>query len=55
MLGLKIVGAALFVVALGVAGNGDFEDALATEQAYIERVCSNVHSDYQSLGVVCGD
>jgi len=38
---------ALFVlIALGLAGQGDFEEAQAEEARYAERVCSGVHGDY---------
>jgi hypothetical protein len=45
----------MFIVALGAAGDADFEDAKASERDYIERVCSGVHADYNQLGVRCGD
>ena len=45
---------ALFVlVALGLAGNGDFEEAQAEEARYAERVCSGVHGDYLNLSPDC--
>ena len=55
MLPLKLAAAAMVVIALGFAGDGDFEDAKASELDYIERVCSGVHADYNQLGVRCGD
>ncbi len=55
MLPLKLAAAALVVVALGFAGDDDFEDAKASERDYIERVCAGVHGDYNRLGVACGD
>jgi hypothetical protein len=45
----------MVVIALGFAGDGDFEDAKASERDYIQRVCSGVHADYNQLGVRCGD
>ena len=55
LLPLKLGAAALIVMALGFAGDGDFEDAKALERDYIERVCGGVHSDYKQMGVNCGD
>ena len=55
MLPLKLAAAAMVVLALGFAGDGDFEDAKASERGYIERVCGGVHSDFKQLGVACGD
>lgn len=55
VLPLKLAAAALVVVALGFAGDDDFEDAKASERDYIERVCAGVHGDYNRLGVACGD
>ncbi len=45
----------LVILALGYAGNADFDDAIAEEQRYIERVCNGAHSDYLSLGVNCAE
>jgi hypothetical protein len=45
----------LVILACGYAGNADFDDALAEEQRYIERVCDGAHSDYLSLGVTCAE
>lgn len=45
---------ALIVVMFGTVGNMDFEDAKASELAYKERVCQQVHGDYLDLGVRCG-
>ena len=55
MLPFKIGAAAMVVLALGFAGDGDFEDAKALERDYIERVCAGVHADYNRLEVACGD
>jgi len=43
----------LIVLAFGYIGESDYQDALASEQRYIERVCDGAHSDYLSLGVTC--
>ena len=43
----------LVILAFGYAGNADFEDDLAEEREYVERVCEGTHSDYLSLGVDC--
>lgn len=55
VLPLKLAAAATIVLALGFAGDGDFEDARASELDYIQRVCAGVHADYNRLGVACGD
>lgn len=55
MLAVKIGAVALFVIALGAAGNMDMADAEASEAEYKNRVCAGVHSDYLDLGVNCGD
>lgn len=55
MLPLKLAFAAMVVIALGYAGDGDFKDAKASERDYIERVCAGVHGDYNRLGVACGN
>jgi len=45
---------ALFVlVALGLAGQGDFEEEQAEAARYAERVCSGAHSDYLNLSPIC--
>tara|TARA_B100000497_G_C7515947_1_gene313934 strand:- start:39 stop:197 length:159 start_codon:yes stop_codon:yes gene_type:complete len=45
---------ALFVlVALGLAGNGDFEEEQAEAARYAERVCSGVHGDYLNFSPDC--
>ena len=52
---LKIGAAALFILALGAAGNMDMADAEASQAEYKTRVCAGVHSDYLDIGVNCGD
>ena len=45
---------ALFVlVALGLAGQGDFEEEQAEAVRYAERVCTGVHGDYLKLFPDC--
>ena len=45
---------ALFVfVALGLAGQGDFEEEQAEAARYAERVCSGVHGDYLNFSPDC--
>ena len=45
---------ALFVlVALGLAGQGDFEEEQAEAARYAERVCTGVHNDYLNLSPAC--
>lgn len=55
LLPLKLGAAAMVVLALGFAGDGDFEDAKASERDYIQRVCTGVHADFKQLEVKCGD
>lgn len=52
-IGLRYPLLMLVILAFGYAGNADFDDAIAEEQRYIERVCDGAHSDYLSLGVTC--
>jgi hypothetical protein len=55
---LKVVGkvalVAFFIVMFGMVGSMDYEDAKASEMAYEERVCQQVHGDYLDLDVRCG-
>ena len=45
---------ALFVlVALGFAGEGDFQEEQAEAARYAERVCSGTHNDYLNLSPAC--
>ena len=55
MLHFKLAVAAMFIIALGAAGDADFEDAKASERDYIERYCTGVHGNYMNLEVTCGD
>ena len=41
------------LVALSLAGQGDFEEEQAEEARYAERVCSGVHGDYLNLSPDC--
>lgn len=43
----------LIVLAFGYIGESDYQDALASEQRYIERVCEGSHSDYLELNRPC--
>ena len=45
----------LIILLFGYIGEADYQDALASEQRYIERVCDGAHSDYLSLGVTCAE
>ena len=45
--------ALLVLVAIGLGGQGDFDEAEAEEARYSERVCSGVHSDYLNLAPDC--
>jgi len=55
---LKVVGkvalGAFVVVMFGMVGSMDYEDAKASEMAYEERVCQQVHGNYLDLDVRCG-
>lgn len=43
----------LIVLAFGYIGESDYQDALASEKRYIERVCDGTHSDYLDLKRDC--
>ena len=45
--------ALLVLVAIGLGGQGDLDEAKAEEARYLERVCSGVHGDYLSLAPDC--
>ena len=45
--------ALIIFVSIGLAGNGDFEEAQAEEARYAERVCSGIHGDYLNLFPDC--
>ena len=47
--------AALTFALLGTTGSADFEDAMASEEAYCERVSDGAHTDYLQLGGVCNE
>ena len=47
--------AALVFVLLGIAGEQDYQDALASQDAYCARVADKAHTDYLDLGDVCDD
>ena len=50
---LRYILALMICVRMGLAGNGDFEEAQAEEARYAERVCSGVHGDYLNLSPDC--
>ena len=43
----------IFLIALGLVGNGDYQDELAEEAFYKEMVCDGNWPDYKELGVIC--
>ena len=43
----------LIVLAFGYIGESDYQDALASEKRYIERVCDGTHADYLDLKRDC--
>jgi len=45
----------IFLIALGLVGNADYEDELAEEAFYVEMVCDGKWPDYKELGVTCED
>ena len=47
--------AALFFVLLGLAGEQDYQDALASESAYCSRLADGAHTDYLKIEGVCND
>ncbi len=52
-IGLRYPLLVLVILGFGYAGNADFDDAMAEEQRYIERVCDGTHSDYLELNRPC--
>ena len=46
--------ALLFFIALGVAGNGDLEEAQAQAELYSEMVCAGHWPDYEQRKPDCG-
>lgn len=50
---LRYILALIIFVSIGLAGNGDFEEAQAEEARYAERVCSGAHGDYLNLSPDC--
>ena len=46
---------AIALALMGVAGANDYDDAMASEAAYCERVASGAHSDYLNISEVCND
>jgi hypothetical protein len=43
----------LILIALGVVGTFDYEDALLEEAAYCDRLKNKVHTDYNNLKSTC--
>ena len=43
----------LILIAFGVVGTFDYEDALLEEAAYCDRLKSKVHTDYNNLKATC--
>ena len=43
----------LIVLAFGYIGESDYQDALASEKRYIERVCDGTYADYLDLKRDC--
>jgi len=50
---VKFAATAAVLVALGLAGESDFEAAKFEESQYVERVCSGVHKNYLDVEVAC--
>lgn len=50
---LRYILALMIFVSIGLAGNGDFEEAQAEAARYAERVCTGVHGDYLNLSPDC--
>jgi len=44
---------AALLLAFAVAGDSDFEDAIASEVAYCDRLADNEHADYLNIQEVC--
>jgi len=47
------VGAFAFLVALGVAGESDYQEAVRQEQEYQHMVCSGAWPNYKRIPVKC--
>ena len=45
--------ALLVLLALGFAGESDFQEEQTEEARYEERVCTGVHGDYLNLSPAC--
>lgn len=43
----------LIIIALGVVGTFDYEDALIEEAAYCDRLQNKIHRDYDNLKATC--
>ena len=43
----------LIIIALGVVGTFDYEDALIEEAAYCDRLQNKIHKDYDNLKSTC--
>ena len=39
----------IFIALFAIGGKGDYEQALASEQAYCERVADGVHTNYERI------
>lgn len=39
----------IFIALFAIGGEGDYEQALASEQAYCERVSDGVHTNYDRI------
>lgn len=48
-----LIALVIFLIAMGLVGNGDYEDELAEEAFYEEMVCDGKWPDYKQLGVIC--
>ena len=50
---IVIASVLFFVIALGILGKGDYEDALAEEARYEEFVCSGAWGNYKGIELDC--
>ncbi|MBP82229.1 MAG: hypothetical protein CMO61_00090 [Verrucomicrobiales bacterium] len=50
---LRLALPAAVLLAFAVAGDSDFEDAIASEAAYCDRLAGGEHADYLNIQEVC--
>lgn len=51
--GIIILGVILFLIAMGVAGRMDYDDAVMMEKQYHDMVCQGAWPNYKQVPVRC--